>query len=464
MFSKGIDTADFGEALVFFSSFAVTLLFSWAIKRKGKPIQAHLPVQVGAVVCLAICTIAQSTFAGQDGVIIESFRVTCAALAGIGCAWLWMEWGRFYSTLPMEAVELVIPLSALWIPVCVLSLYAFSGAAVIVFIAALPVLSLACLARSLSDNPFYDPPHVERTYSAHAFWPNFARICIGAFAVHLVNSICLGLASDGFVEEVGGSLVALVIVGALIGVAGSFAVLSLSNIPDIHAAYRGFLPLLVAAPCALTFGDDAGRIVSVVCLFASQIGYSIILYIFLARIVHAGWRSYTFAFGIGRGFCQAGIALGAPCALVFMGAMEDGLLSLGSVCCMVSFLCITMIVWLMNRDSSFYAIGSIPDVPVAAGVFQKNWMKDESSSDQVGSMRNIDEVCRSIGETATLTERETEIFTLLAQGYSLPQIRDRLFISKNTVATHVKHLYRKLGIHSRQELLNMVYIGDDVQA
>ena len=55
-----------------------------------------------------------------------------------------------------------------------------------------------------------------------------------------------------------------------------------------------------------------------------------------------------------------------------------------------------------------------------------------------------------------LTPRETEVFGLLAHGRSIPYVRDALFISRDTAATHAKHIYAKLDVHSRQELIDLV--------
>ena len=44
----------------------------------------------------------------------------------------------------------------------------------------------------------------------------------------------------------------------------------------------------------------------------------------------------------------------------------------------------------------------------------------------------------------------------LARGRSQAYIRDALFLSKNTVATHTRRLYAKLGVHSKQELIDLV--------
>jgi signal transduction histidine kinase/DNA-binding NarL/FixJ family response regulator len=51
-----------------------------------------------------------------------------------------------------------------------------------------------------------------------------------------------------------------------------------------------------------------------------------------------------------------------------------------------------------------------------------------------------------------LVEREVEILGLLAQRYTNPQIAEALFISRNTVKFHIKNLFGKMGIKSRQEV------------
>lgn len=63
---------------------------------------------------------------------------------------------------------------------------------------------------------------------------------------------------------------------------------------------------------------------------------------------------------------------------------------------------------------------------------------------------------RFLGDRFGLTEREVEVLASLTVGHNTAHIEKSLFISKNTVATHRKSIYRKLGIHSRQELITLV--------
>src|SRR6185503_12317557 len=54
---------------------------------------------------------------------------------------------------------------------------------------------------------------------------------------------------------------------------------------------------------------------------------------------------------------------------------------------------------------------------------------------------------------STLTEREREVITLIAQGLKNKQIADRLFISQTTVTHHLSSIYAKLNVSDRLELV-----------
>ena len=56
-----------------------------------------------------------------------------------------------------------------------------------------------------------------------------------------------------------------------------------------------------------------------------------------------------------------------------------------------------------------------------------------------------------------LTPRESEILQLIVAGLSNKQIEDTLFISKNTVRTHIKNLYSKLGVASRTQAVKQAH-------
>lgn len=66
------------------------------------------------------------------------------------------------------------------------------------------------------------------------------------------------------------------------------------------------------------------------------------------------------------------------------------------------------------------------------------------------SSEAIDLVSRQCG----LTSREREVATLLAQGRTIPYIAETLCIAQSTVKTHVRHIYEKMGVKDRQDLID----------
>ncbi|MBR2790166.1 MAG: helix-turn-helix transcriptional regulator, partial [Eggerthellaceae bacterium] len=61
-----------------------------------------------------------------------------------------------------------------------------------------------------------------------------------------------------------------------------------------------------------------------------------------------------------------------------------------------------------------------------------------------------------IAEEFGLSARETEVFLLLAKNKEARAIADELFVSFNTVRTHIKNIYMKLDVHNRRELQDVI--------
>jgi DNA-binding CsgD family transcriptional regulator len=59
-----------------------------------------------------------------------------------------------------------------------------------------------------------------------------------------------------------------------------------------------------------------------------------------------------------------------------------------------------------------------------------------------------------------LTRAEAAVARLVGQGLSNPQIAQRLYISRYTVETHLKHIFAKLAISARTELAALVARAD----
>jgi DNA-binding NarL/FixJ family response regulator len=60
-------------------------------------------------------------------------------------------------------------------------------------------------------------------------------------------------------------------------------------------------------------------------------------------------------------------------------------------------------------------------------------------------------------EMATLTPKEREVLACLAQGLSNAEVADRLFISRNTVSTHLARVMMKLGVREKAQAVAAAY-------
>lgn len=60
----------------------------------------------------------------------------------------------------------------------------------------------------------------------------------------------------------------------------------------------------------------------------------------------------------------------------------------------------------------------------------------------------------AMGETFMLSDREVEVLALYAMGHTQKKVAEELFISPGTVHAHIKRIYEKTGLHSRQAILD----------
>lgn len=64
---------------------------------------------------------------------------------------------------------------------------------------------------------------------------------------------------------------------------------------------------------------------------------------------------------------------------------------------------------------------------------------------------------------SSLTSRETDVLGLLVRGFSNQQIADSLGVSFYTATSHLKNIYKKLGVHKRTEAIVKVLAGSLAQ-
>ncbi len=84
----------------------------------------------------------------------------------------------------------------------------------------------------------------------------------------------------------------------------------------------------------------------------------------------------------------------------------------------------------------------------------------EARENFMGS-ENHEERCAVLAERYALSTRESEVLVFLAAGRSAPFIREELGVSQSTVKSHIQHIYRKMGIKGKQELISLIEHADE---
>lgn len=255
-----------------------------------------------------------------------------------------------------------------------------------------------------------------------------AMLVVYTFVVHLGTAL---VPSTGFASVSLGNVLAGILLLA-------FATLLWSRF-QIGMIYRASLPIVLASMLLCLFPDVASAVFGVG--FFGGFGFSCFLAfanVVLCVICHRFGISPLWIFGMT-------MAVRIPAKLVAeevagMAAVDSGMLVP------------TVVIAALALVSFSMACASGED-------YESSWgMRplDRPSSDVETPYKAFLNRCAELSRERNLTHREEEVLTLLAQGMNVPGIERTLVVSKNTAKSHARNLYGKLGVHSRDELLDAV--------
>lgn len=80
---------------------------------------------------------------------------------------------------------------------------------------------------------------------------------------------------------------------------------------------------------------------------------------------------------------------------------------------------------------------------------------DVSSAELLGAVRRVaaGEMLTAKGPKTPLSRREAQVILLVCQGLTNQEVSERLFLSMNTVKSHLRAAYRKMGVTSRPQAM-----------
>ena len=124
---------------------------------------------------------------------------------------------------------------------------------------------------------------------------------------------------------------------------------------------------------------------------------------------------------------------------------------------------VALAAFVRDRDPAKAQGSNVVTVPGRDGLVTLHASKPDAAGDRVAIVIEAASGPRAATlrlEAHGATAREREVATLIARGLTNPEIAEALVLSPHTVNDHVKSLFEKLGVASRQELVARVFLDE----
>ncbi len=153
----------------------------------------------------------------------------------------------------------------------------------------------------------------------------------------------------------------------------------------------------------------------------------------------------------------AAIAHAAEFSVGFITSLSYGLFVGISL---LGLACVNLIPWIANNTMTVLVVVSVlyfAYLAVSPNLIA--WLSVEgkdATENLPAPEKSLAERSDEVAGSYSLSPRETEILRYLGRGHTSRFIADTLLISDNTARTHIKNIYRKLGVTSREGLYQLI--------
>lgn len=378
----------------------------------------------GAVVGLASMAFVMLAPFGSARVLIVAYLAAALGSGALCSLWFCFVCARSHKIIPLFASAAV----GAGVVVCMIEgcLVDEASRFAIVLVWATSLACLLVLIKSRVENVFPEPvENRESDKRSKILWTSALMLSISNFEFGYV----LGSSSEGSERML--CLATAAVVALLLVV--NFARKGVVNERSLSPLTP---PLTVFAFLSSYLFGDVFRLLALCVLSALFTVYTLFGTVAVAEHVRISHLSALRVYGKARAIDYVGVAVGLACGYG--------------------------IAWMASANMLF-AIQASAAIAVAYGFIASYCHKarfPEASMEEGSAMPETKGLwkkrCRVVGEQCDLSERQFEVLVLVAQGRNAKYIEEALSISLSTAQTHIRNIYRKTGVHSRQELLNLI--------
>lgn len=370
------------------------------------------------------------------------FGLAGAAFSGASSGFLHVAWQRVLSGLSWNEIDVLVPLGyggSLAVGFVASAVPAGVGTALLFFCL---IASGAALLKTGESELFNRPPNDMKEESIEGRnTAAFPRSWLCTAIVVIVLWIPIVFVEDSVVaDRTLSNWMFLVSVGAgvVVAVAFSYGAYVFSRRADMTLVAKAAVPLAILSLVSLCFLPAEWLVLAYVFSFAANTLMHVFLHIVSISLAKKGSCSIVRS--------TAGVLMPLYLASLLSTLLAPALDHAGTL--EVAFFSVALLL-LAVMFALPYSIGFQPSPQ------QKEVQRANDTEDKETPLKHEDPV-QTIVVQYRLTKREAEVLELFAVGRDSGYIREKLFISRDTVNTHLKHIYSKLGIHSKRELLDLV--------
>ena len=363
----------------------------------------------------------------------EALVAALSLVTAIGGALLFCLWAEAYCQMGTMQMIVYGSLSCITAAVVSFIIGTMVEPYAIIATSALPIASFTCVMLSFR----IVPAEGERP-SGVRFpipWKLVALMAFAGLASGLAGSLLSSADGTGAIHRV----VATGLAGAVILI----MVFVRKNRCDVRFLARTVLPVSIIAFALVPFVGEAWAFAVSFLIKLAYVWFTFFVLLVLANISYRFEVPSLRLFAIARASSEGALLIGVT---IRRWVQQTELLSSDTFLFAVAIVGVVMIlvctlIWMSER--------SVNADWGASGISLKD------SVHIPGERERLIMRCEQLGERYGLTAREAEILGLIASGKSRLEIEQQLFLSQNTVKKHIRHLYAKLDVHSKDDVFRL---------
>lgn len=385
---------------------------------------------------LYLCCALAFAFFSWFGSLGDALLIALSAAAALGDVCLALAWGRICARFKIKRALVAVSLaSMLSAGICFLyAVLPLPGVTVLfvlsTIVAVIVPLAFSDMATS-GEEAVPERPESRTTRSTIA---SLADVIVAPGLGLLVFAFVMAVMRTAFNESQSAYLTALALDAAALSAYTALRKKRFALRGGMHQTFLPLMAMVLLAATSISSSVGAGSALVTFLTYALYALAAILTLATLCAIANAGEFSADLVFSTAvLLFCAASFA-----GQSFASVLDDDLVHVAVTVTTTSYAFIMVLSSYIRRTRDAQA------EPRGA----------EQTQGEASPARSLDR-CAQLAAAHGLTAREQEILAYLAEGHSGAYISDVLFISPNTVRTHIHNIYRKLDVSSREDILRL---------